>query len=184
MPQWRVGQQAVPKPLVKGAQQQEAERRAAKVIAQRIEAPEPLKPVAAHLSQSLGEPAKDAATIEAADAQLVIGIRGQQTDLAKLNVALATLDGKKIEGTGVNLFGWAGGLGGVLIIAACIACPSLIGVFWWFMKRSAGALRTVVHGVENFQEAHPDEALALKGELSKVMDESHKLTVAKVKATL
>lgn len=191
-PQWRVFQSKVPAPLAKSAVQVEAERAGADLVARTIEKPVELVPVAQKLSESLGAPEHPItqskpikARGEALDG-LNDGIKESQRQLVLLNEKLSKVDGAKIEGTGVNVFGFAVSLPIIGLIALCIFFPSTIGVLWWLLKKSKGALVATIKGVQDFKDSQPvpEVVTELNASLSKKMDDSHKKLVKKIKATL
>lgn len=190
VPQWRVAQAKVPEPLQKPAKQVEGERQAADFVARTITAPAETIPVAQKLSASLGVPDKPIVATDLNQGRdeallaLLKGMQQQQDALAKLNAQLAKYEGKKIEGTGVNVFGFAVSLPVLGMIALCIFCPGAIGVLFWLLKKARGALTATVQGVQNFKEENPQAAKAINTALNGAQDEAHKLLVKKIKSKL
>lgn len=190
MPQWRVGQAEVPRPVEKPAVQVEAERQAADLIAKRIEEPVALKPVAANLSASLGAPehpipaetkTEDAAKESLEDLQA--GMAKLQAAVVAQNRILARYAGKEIEGTGINLFG--PGVTAVVLglIVLAVVFPPLATILFFMLRRVGGAMSATVAGVEDFIQARQDDDAVkeLKAALSKRMDTAHKAIVRKLK---
>lgn len=190
VPQWRVAQAKVPEPLQKPAKQVEGERQAADLIARTVREPEQIIPVAQKLSASLGAPDKPITTTDLDKARdeallaLLKGMQQQQDALAKLNAQLAKYEGKKIEGTGVNVFGFAVSLPVLGVIALCIFCPGAIGVLFWLLKKARGALAATVQGVQDFKKENPQAAKTINIALDGAQDKAHKLLVKKIKSKL
>lgn len=192
VPQWRVGQAVVPPPTTPPPTKIEGERKAATLIAEKIETPAYLKPVAIQLAASLGPPKErievpqdkpETAATEATQA-LAKGQKDLQARLDKLNATLTKYQGKEIEDTGVNLFGPIGGLAGLGLIAACIFLPGFLTFLLFFIRRLRATITSMVQGVSQFSEENPEEAEKLKGSLSRTMDAAHKAVVRATKAKL
>jgi hypothetical protein len=186
-PQWRVFQSKVPAPLVKSAVQIEAERASADLVARTITAPLEIVPVAQKLSESLGVPehpitqASHAKAAKQATTSLTMGIVEAQQIRDDLNDKLAKFDGKKIEGTGVNLFGFAVSLPVLGLIALAIFCP---GVLIWILANSRGALFATIKGIQSFKASNPYASISLDSALDSAQDAAHKALVKKLKAKL
>jgi len=189
-PQWRVGQAKVPEPLFRPVVQVEAERAAARLLAETITSPPEMLPVAQALSASLGQPADPViektllkAQIEALSS-LRAGIVEAQEELVDHNAALAKFQGKKVEGTGVNLFGFAVSLPVLGLVALCILCPGAIGVLFWLLRQTRGALVSTVQGIQNFKTSNPQIAQDIVEKLDRAQDEAHKTLVRKIKSKI
>jgi len=193
-PQWRVFQSKVPAPLVKSEVQVEAERAGADLVARTVTAPPEIIPVAQKLSESLGAPEYPIIQVNAAKASkealngLQSGIIRAQESRVELNEQLAKFDGKKIEGTGVNVFGFAVSLPVLGLIALAIFCPGVFGWLWWCAKKAGklaeGALTATVSAVQDFKAENPNSKLAINQKLDGKQDEAHKALVRKIKLKL
>lgn len=187
LPQWRVFQAKVPAPLAKPLDQTEFERRAAELLARRIEKPEALKPVAQQLSASLGAPAKPITEpdVEKASAlsvdELQRGMAKMQAQLALLNRRLATYQGKEIEGTGFNLAGPTGLLSIAGIVALCIFVPGFLTFVLFVIRRLRGTIQQMAQAVEEYQVERPAEGRELKEWFSSAMDRGAKAIVKREK---
>jgi len=186
-PQWRVFQSKVPAPLAKPAIQVEAERASADLVARTVTAPSEIIPVAQKLSYSLGAPehpitqANQANAAKQAVTSLTMGIVEAQQLRDGLNDKLAKYDGKKIEGTGVNLFGFAVSLPVLGLIVLAIFCP---GVLLWLLANSRGALIATIKGIQSFKAFNPSASISLNSALDSAQDAAHKALVKKLKAKL
>jgi hypothetical protein len=189
MPQWRVGQKSVPAPVQDSPAKVEAERAAADLIARKIETPAELKPVASQLSSSLGAPSKPitepdiAKASEQASDDLRAEIAALQRQVEKQNKFLAKYAGKEIEGTGFNVFGPSMGLIVIGLIALGVACPPLMTLMFFVLRRMKATAGHLVAGVESFSKEEPEAAEKLKAGLSKAMDSTHKQLVRKLKVS-
>jgi hypothetical protein len=190
VPQWRVFQAKVPAPIAKDAGQIETDRRAADLVARTIETPVVLKPVAAALSQSLGQPenpiqTKDLASAsQAATEEVRRSIVAMEEQIANQTVLLAKFEGKAIEGTGFNLFGIGSTAALVGLAALCVGCPSIITFLFFMLRRMRGALTATVAGVQAFKDENPEVADALRTELEKAHDAGHKTLIRELKTKL
>lgn len=188
IPQWRVFQKKVPEPIVKTDSQREIDRQAADYIARTVETPPGLKPIAASLSESLGHPAKPIKVTDDSEAKLQAmlakALLQTQRERDELNTALTKTEGKKIEGTGYNVFGFAISGTVILVIALCVMFPPLAGIIWWIIQRAYGALSRTTAGIGKFMEANPDGGEQLKAFLSKTHDSADKNIIKKIKAKL
>jgi hypothetical protein len=189
LPQWRVFQKKAPEPIVKTEKATEVDRQAADLIAREITAPIELKPVAIKLSQSLGVPEKPltgeiAKVAEDATVAISKELVKVQKERDELNVTLSKIEGKKIEGTGYNIFGFSMSLSVIVLIVLCVMFPPLATVIWWLVKRISGALSRTTKGISNYVKAHPDQGDKLKSYLSNVHDVADKTIIAKIKAKL
>lgn len=186
--QWRVFQSKVPEPLQKPAVQVEAERQSADWLAKTVSAPPEAVPVAQKLAASLGEPEHPIAAktpqigSNEALTQLTIGIVEAQRLRDDLNEKLAKYEGKKIEGTGFNVFGLSMSLPVLGVIAALIFFPGVaIPLLASTLKRVRGTLAAVVQGVQDYKDGKETD---LDTALSKRMDAAHKMQIKKVNAKL
>ena len=153
----RVFQAKVPPPIVKPPEQVEKERRAADLLARKIETPKELIPVAGALSESLGKPEKPivadtpAQLIKAADTsteELRASLVLMQHQLADLNKKLMTYQGKEIEGTGLSLLGPGMTVVVIGLIALAVLCPPALTLMIFAFKRLKAAAGIVVNEVE------------------------------------
>lgn len=189
LPQWRVFQTKVPEPIVKGPRAVEVERQAADLLAKRIEKPVELIPVAQQLSASLGRPEHPLEgttaelapeTVKALEKELL----HTQGQLDKLNKLLTKNEGKKVEGTGINVFGVSFGLGAVGLVVLCFMFPPIGLVLWSIFKRLSGALTSTAKGISNYISENPEAGEKLKGYLAKTQDAAHKAIISNIKAKL
>lgn len=189
LPQWRVFQAKVPEPIVKAPRAVEVERQAADLLAKRIEKPAELIPVAQRLSASLGLPEKPLEgsteelapeTVKALERELL----RTQNQLDELNKLLTKNEGKKVEGTGINIFGASFSLGVVAIVVLCIMFPPIGLVLWSIFKRLSGALTSTAKGISNYISENPEAGEKLKGYLAKTQDAAHKAIIHNIKSKL
>lgn len=186
---FRVFQSKVPIPVEKREPQLEAERSAADLIARRIETPVELIPVANSLSRSLGAPKLSLADMpkltpiaaaNIANADLRKGILDLQDQLRTTNTKLAALQGKEIEGTGFSLLG--PGVGTIvigLIVLGVIFPPAftIMGIMYRRLKQTTGMIVEQIDSASKAPETQ-EAVAALKTELAKKMDLSHKKVVS------
>jgi len=191
LPQWRLFQKKVPAPIVKPAAQIETERRTADYIARTVETPPQLKPMAADLSESLGRPEKPIPADTTADeaearmrAEWQKALLKSQQQIDQLNALLAKSEGKKIEDTGINVFGFSVGGAALALIVLCVMFPPVATVLWAVFKRVSGALTSTASGISNFIRDNPDAGEKLKAALAKTQDAAHKQIISKIKAKL
>jgi len=187
LPQWRVFQKKVPEPIIKPASQIEVERQTADYIARNIETPVQLKPMSVRLSESLGRPEKPIQDqLDEAEAYMNKSwqkeLRKQQDQLDELNKLLTAQGGKKIEGTGINVFGFTIGGAGIALIVLCVMFPPIATILWTIFKRVSGALTTTAEGISNFIKDNPDSGAQLKSYLAETQDKVHKQVISKIKA--
>lgn len=193
----RIFKAKVPPPLAPSSETLESQRRAADLIARKIEKPEELKPVASGLSQSLGAPsnpikadtpeelAKGAST---SYKELQSTILDLQKQIAAQNRYLARYQGKEIEGTGFSLLG--PGMTTVvlgLIVLGVVFPPAftIMGLAYRRLKASAGivvnqieegakdpemktALGKLKDGIMQKMHEHPQNTKALKAVITKL----------------
>jgi hypothetical protein len=195
LPEWRVGKKKVDPTLAeKPPEQIEAERRAAKYLSLRSLMIEPdarqqlmdIHNVAEPLSASLGEPKKPVA-IEDKDAIIAELRAGRLADQKKADAWKAFAKkyaGQPIEGTGVDLAPWGGGLSLVLIVAACVFVPGFGTLVLFVIRRLRGTVQQMAQGVEEFAVEHPEKAEELKEYLSSAMDKGTKAIVKREKKFL
>jgi len=184
----RLFQTSVPAPITKPSAQIESERQAADLIAQKIETPVELRPVAVSLSASLGAPAHSLLDVKtfslpaashAADANLRDGIVQMQAQLAQLNTRLSKLQGKDVEGTGISILGPSTVLiiGGIVVLG--VVFPPAFTVLLMLFRRLKATASTIVNNIDDAAK-EPASAAAissLKTRLSADMDQVHKRIV-------
>lgn len=192
LPQWRVGQKTIDAKLAeKPAQQIESERQGAKFIelkSAKLEADPAqqvadIHSVAVPLSSSLGEPEKPV-SIEDKDAvikSLQAGIRAEQKKADAWKAFAKKYHGTQLEGTGVDLAPWGGGLGIVALIAACVLVPGFGTFVLFVIRRLRGTVQQVAQSVEEYGKENPEEAAKLKQYFSAKMDKAHKAIIAREK---
>lgn len=189
LPQWRVFQKKVPQPIVKPASVVELERQSADFIARNLLEPPELKPVAVKLSQSLGAPKEPILdTPVEAESQFEKAWNKEllktQAQIAELNKELQELNGKKVEDTGLNVFGPSMGLLVIGGIALLVAFPPLATILWWLMQRASGALTRTARGISNYVKENPNEGERLKNYLKQTQDTVDREVIAKIRARL
>lgn len=189
---WRAFQSKVPEPVSKLAEQVEAERQGADLIARKLEQPVELKPVAVSLSASLGAPKKSLVDTKAfdmpaaaqhANLDLQSGIVQMQRQLDQLNFKLVKLQGKEVEGTGFSLLG--PGMTVVvlgLIVLGVVFPPAftIMGILYRRMKQTAGMIVAQIDETSKAPET-VEAVKQIKAGLDKKMDEAHKLVVRNLK---
>jgi hypothetical protein len=190
----RVFQAKVPDPIVKTEGQQEADRRAADLLARKLETPVALKPVAVGLSASLGAPKKSLqadtpAELERAADQSLLELRAGmlklQQQIESQNKFLAKYAGKEIEGTGLSLLG--PGMTALVIglIVLAVACPPVMTLMFFAFRRLKAAASIVVNEVEAAaQSPETKQAVeAIKGRINTAM-QSHPQRTTLLKSTI
>lgn len=192
LPSWRVGQKTIDAKMgEKPPAQTESERQGAKFIelkSAKLEADPAqqvadIHAVAVPLSSSLGEPAK---TVTLEDKEAVIkslqaGIRAEQKKADAWKAFAKKYHGTQLEGTGVDLAPWGGGLGLVALLAACVLVPGFGTFVLFVIRRLRGTVQQVAESVEAYSKENPDEAAKLKGYFSAKMDKAHKAIIAREK---
>ncbi len=159
----RAFQSTVPPPIVKSPEQIEAERQGADLLAQTLQEPAELKPVALALSASLGAPKKSLVEVKILNGvntfdvpkASAVAVHNLQKALVQmqgqrdaLNAKLTKLQGKEIEGTGFSLLG-PGLLTTVIIICViAVVCPGAMTAMWFVMRRLKAAASIVVNKME------------------------------------
>jgi len=202
VPQWRVGQAEVPKPLAKNEKLIESERQAADLLARRmvtlnryvasvphystiVKEMSELSDVSVSLSNSLGTPTVPIKDGPKASVVAVEGIRKgiaeQQKQAGKLNKTLAKYAGKEIEDTGINLFGGSVVLSVGAFIAAIIFIPGFGTFILFAYRRMRKTVGQIAAGVEAHTVEDPAAGAALKEWLSAELDKSSKAIVAQEK---
>ncbi len=163
-------QDKVPPPVIDTPQKLEAQRQAADLIARKIETPVELIPVAQSLSHSLGSPGKSLVDVKVfdlpkaarqADGDLQQGIKDMQEQLRQVNLRLAKLQGKEVEGTGFSVLGPGMATLVIGLIVLGVAFPPAFTVMLIIFRRMRAAAGIVVNKIE---EASKDPEL--KGAMS------------------
>jgi hypothetical protein len=195
LPDMRVGQKKIdPKTTEKPPEQVEAERRGAAYLSLRSLVFEPdarqqlleIHSVAEALSASLGEPKKPV-KIEDKDAVIAELRAGRLADQKKIEGYRAftrKYAGQAIDGTGVDLAPWGGGLGLIAIVAACIFVPGFGTLVLFVIRRLRATVQQMAQGVEEFAVEHPDKAEELKEYFSSAMDRPAKAILKREKKFL
>lgn len=187
LPQWRVFQAKVPEPVKKNEVQVETDRRAADLIARKIEKPVELKPVAVGLSESLGKPERMIEGPKAAETsveELRFSVVKTQEMVKKQNELLTKFAGREIEGTGLNLFGPGMGVVVIGLVVLGVMCPPAATAIFFLLRRTGSALKQTVASIEQFSKEEPVAAERLKDLQSKAMDKAHKELIKRVKVKL
>jgi|13_taG_2_1085334.scaffolds.fasta_scaffold11229_2 hypothetical protein len=169
----RVFQEKVPEPIKKKDIHKDTEKQGAYYLA--VNTDNENKDVANALSRSLGIPKKIEEKPNNITEKLFAYTSEYQDGLSKLNTKLDTLQGKEIDGTGLNIMPFTSILGIVLIGLLFILFPSAITILFFILKRTRKAFSNVVTGVEEFTKSHPVQAKDLQDVLDKKMDKVEKV---------
>jgi hypothetical protein len=167
-----VGEKKIPPPLVDKPKLIEGRRKAAQIIAERIETPAELKPLALALSTSLGTPEKPAETIQQAQKALTKGEAEKTKDENAQQKFHTEFQGKTVENTGFDLFPLGGGVGLVALVALValgIFCPGFLTAAFFVIKRLRATLGTIVNSIESHEQTAPAEMAALKAKIQSNM---------------
>lgn len=165
----RVFQSKVPPPVEDTPQKIEAQREAADLIARKIESPAELIPVAQSLSHSLGSPLRNLVDVKSfdlptashqADSNLQQGIRDMQEQLRQVNLRLAKLQGKEIEGTGFSVLGPGMATVVVGLIVLGVACPPALTFLFFVLRRTKAVAGILVNKIEEAAKS-PETAAAI-----------------------
>jgi hypothetical protein len=178
---WRVGQKKVPEPVQKSVEHKEAEKVSANFLARKVETPVEAKAVAKGLSTSLGEPKEENDDPEKVISNLRKFVAQQQADIDELNKQLGKYQGKKIEGTGVNVGGFAFGGTTILLIVLCVMFPPILTVVFYIIRNLKRTIECMVSGVQDLVEKNPGEGVEFLGAMSRRMDSSQKKIIKGVK---
>jgi hypothetical protein len=168
-PQVIVGQKTVPPPVEKRPEQLEAERKAARLVADKITAPAALVPVARELSNSLGQPLVPLITNDLPNAaqKIVETLRAENARLATQNekqrAFLRKYAGNKIEDTGFDVGGLLSGSGMLAFIAVLIFVPGAFGFFLFTIRRLRSTLGGVITAVEQHRVEDPAAVQSFEG---------------------
>jgi hypothetical protein len=176
---FRIFEKDVPSPIRKSEPHKESERQASRMLADRIEKPISAKQLATSLSFSIGQPKEIQTDVSKIKTDLEKHSGNYQSNVDSLNVKLAEFEGKKIEGTGIEIGGiinWGMMIGLILL---CVLFPPIVSVLFFLFKRASGTLKNVVGGIDDW--AKSNDAESLKEELSKKMDSQHKKLVGKLR---
>lgn len=173
----RIFQEKVPEPIKKKDIHKDTEKQGAYYLA--VNAKDENKDVANALSRSLGTPSKIEKKPENIIQSLFSFSSEYEQRISKLNSKLDTLQGKDIEGTGLNIMPFTSILGIVLIGILIILFPSAITILFFILKRTRKAFSNVVTGVEEFTKSHPVEAKDLQDVLDKKLDKVEKVLKSK-----
>ena len=189
MPQIRVFQKKAPEAIVKSVEAKEVDRQAADLIAREIVEPKALQPVAIKLSESLGVPEQPLTgnvetESDVAVAALVDELVKTQKKREELNIALLKIDGKKIEGTGYDVFGFSMSLSLIALVVLFVMFPPLATLAWWLFQRVSGALSRTAKGVSAYVKEHPDQGDKLKSYLQAAQDRADRNIISKIKSKL
>lgn len=157
LPQYRVGQKAVPPPVGKTLQQLEAERQGAQFVADTITAPAATVPVARAVSDSLGKPKEPlpTATPEQVDQSAAKALEALGKQMAKMqeridaqNKFLTKYAGTKLEGTGFDLMGPGMVTLVIGLIVLGVLCPPALTIMFFIFRRMKAAAGIVVNEME------------------------------------
>lgn len=178
LPEIRIGQAEVPAPLTVTPERLEAYRQGADYVAKTIESPVETVYVADELSSSLGAPKRPLDNVEDVVESLRKAYKDQEEEIESLNRKLERLQGKDIEGTGVDILPFGGGIGFIALIAAIILVPGFGTFVFWIIRKAftntRGAFKSTIRAIEDFKKEKPSEASALLNYLSKHQDSIHK----------
>ena len=165
---YRIFQDKVPEPIKKNTKHIENEKQGAFYLA--TYADNKNKSLADALSRSLGIPLKVNNDSEEITNGLHSSTSKFENRILGLNTELENLQGKDIEGTGVNFFPITSIIGIIVIIGLLILFPSALTVLFFVLRRTRTAFANVVSGVKEFTENNPNESKGLEELLDKKLD--------------
>jgi hypothetical protein len=196
LPQYRVGQKAVPPPVAKPPEQIEAERQSADLLAKGIQEPKSLVPVAEALSDSLGKPQKPLVennpTREQVDTAALEAVKRLEATMAKLqkqieaqNKFLTKYAGTKLEGTGFDLMGPGMAALVIALIVLGVACPPVMTIMFFIARRVKAAAGIIVNEMEEAAKAPEtkDAVAKIKSKVAEKM-QKHKQPTTALKAVI
>lgn len=184
VPQWRVGQAEVPEPLpLAGEDQLESWRQGADYVSRNIEEPPAAVEVSQELSRAIGPPKNPEPDPEKVIKRLRRELAEARERQAELRRELERHAGKPIEGTGVNLFGFASSGIVIAVVILLVIFPPAFSVVAFVARRMQATATSIVHGIEEWTERNPQAGQDLRNHLSRGMDRKEKRTVRKIKST-
>jgi hypothetical protein len=167
----------VPDPVRKSNQHKEIEKQASYYLASNTQNENQL--VANALSRSIGTPKKKETNPNTIESNLFYQNSEYENKRIKLNDELETFAGKKIEGTGINLFPFFSGFGVIALIAVLVLFPSATTILFFVLRRTKTAMANVVEGIQEFSRDDPDHAKKLDELLEKKLDRREKQQLKK-----
>ena len=167
----------VPDPVRKSNQHKEIEKQASYYLASNTKNENQL--VANALSRSIGTPKKKETNPNTIESNLFYQNSEYENKRIKLNDELETFAGKKIEGTGINLFPFFSSFGIIALIAILILFPSATTILFFVLRRTRTAMANVVEGIQEFSRDDPDHAKKLDELLEKKLDRREKQQLKK-----
>jgi hypothetical protein len=167
----------VPDPVRKSNQHKEIEKQASYYLASNTKNENQL--VANALSRSIGTPKKKETNPNTIESNLFYQNSEYENKRIKLNDELETFAGKKIEGTGINLFPFFSSFGVIALIAVLVLFPSATTILFFVLRRTRTAMANVVEGIQEFSRDDPDHAKKLDELLEKKLDRREKQQLKK-----
>lgn len=167
----------VPDPVRKSNQHKEIEKQASYYLASNTQNENQL--VANALSRSIGTPKKKETNPNTIESNLFYQNSEYENKRIKLNDELETFAGKKIEGTGINLFPFFSSFGVIALIAVLVLFPSATTILFFVLRRTKTAMANVVEGIQEFSRDDPDHAKKLDELLEKKLDRREKQQLKK-----
>lgn len=167
----------VPDPVRKSIKHQEYEKQGAYFLARNTEDKNEL--VANALSRSIGTPKKkeeDADTIESKLFEVNSDFENRRVIL---NQELESFSGKKIEGTGMNVFPFFSSFGIIAVVALLVLFPGTITILFFILRRTRSAMANIVDGIEQFSKDDPEHCKHLDDLLEKRLDRREKQCLKK-----
>ena len=167
----------VPDPVRKSNQHKEIEKQASLFLATNTKNENQL--VANALSRSIGTPKKKETNPNTIESNLFYQNSEYENKRNELNEELELFSGKKIEGTGINLFPFFSSFGVIALIAVLVLFPSATTILFFVLRRTRTAMANVVEGIQEFSRDDPDHAKKLDELLEKKLDRREKQQLKK-----
>ena len=167
----------VPDPVRKTNQHKEYEKQASYYLASNTQNENQL--VANALSRSIGTPKKKETNPNTIESNLFYQNSNYENRRSELNDELELFSGKKIEGTGINLFPFFSSFGVIALIAVLVLFPSATTILFFVLRRTKTAMANVVEGIQEFSRDDPDHAKKLDELLEKKLDRREKQQLKK-----
>lgn len=188
----RLFQKTVPMPISNVVT--EEHKQSAELLTHGVINPPALETVAERLSDSLGKPAKflPSTTTEQVEASASVALTRLESNISALqkqvddqNKFLAKYAGTKLENTGFDIASWGGGFLLIGLVILAIACPPVMTLLFFALRRMKAAAGIVVNELEAAaQSAETQDAVkAIKSKIAKSM-QAHPDKTTALKATI
>lgn len=174
---FRIGEESVPGPVKKSIQHKEIEKQGAYYLATNTK--DQNQVVANALSRSIGTPKKKEDNSNVLETELFRHISTFENENVQLNDKLESFAGKKIEGTGFNLFPYLSGFGFISVVALLILFPSATTILFFVLRRTRTAFQNVIEGIQEFSKDDPEHCKKLDDLLEKKLDRREKQQIKK-----